>query len=141
MATNISSILIEASKEQVWQVLTQPEMVKEWQYGSDLLTAWTEGSEIRFSTEWQGKIFEQWGKVLEFKPFSIIRYSLFAPAPGREDIAENYFIMTYLLKPENGSIMLNIIQEDNRADAVQEEPQGEENPLLQALKNLAESLN
>jgi uncharacterized protein YndB with AHSA1/START domain len=141
MATNISSILINASEEKVWAVLTKPEQVKIWQYGSDLITNWEDNSDIRFKTEWQGKIFEQWGKVLEFKPFRLIRYSLFAPAPGREDIAENYFVMTYKLTPWNGRIKLDIIQEDDRPGAVQEDPQGEDNPLLQSLKSLAESLN
>ena len=141
MATNISSILINASKEQVWAVLTKPELVKTWQYGSDLVTDWEVNSDIRFRTEWQGKIFEQWGQVLEFKPFYLIRYSLFAPAPGREDIAENYFEMIYKLTPENGLIKLDIIQENNRPGAVQEDPQGAENPLLQTLKSLAESMN
>jgi uncharacterized protein YndB with AHSA1/START domain len=141
MATNISRILINASNEQVWDVLTKPELVKTWQYGSDLITDWAVGSDIRFRTEWQGKIFEQWGKVLEFKSFSLIRYSLFAPSPGRVDTAENYFGMTYILTPENGMIKLDIIREDNRTGAIQEDPQGEENPLLQSLKRLAESIN
>ena len=32
-----------------------------------------------------------------------------------------------------------MIQEDNRPGAVQEKPEGEENPVLAALKSLAES--
>jgi hypothetical protein len=43
--------------------------------------------------------------------------------------------MTYLLTTENGQTKLEIIQEDNRPNAVQEDPQGEENPILMAIKN------
>mgnify|MGYP003296676831 CR=1 FL=1 len=139
MATNISTIRIYASAGEVWEALTQPEKVKQWQYGSDLSTSWKVGADIKFSTEWQGKVFEQWGKILEIKPNELLRYSLFAPAPGREDKPENYFEMCYELLPENGYITLNIIQEDNRPGAKQEDPQGEENPLLQSLKNLVET--
>jgi hypothetical protein len=55
-----------------------------------------------------------------------------------EDKPENYFIMSYILTSENGKTKLEIIQEDNRPTAVQEEPQGEENPVLKSLKELAE---
>jgi uncharacterized protein YndB with AHSA1/START domain len=38
MATNISTITINATKQKVWDTLTRPELVKLWQYGSDLQT-------------------------------------------------------------------------------------------------------
>ena len=138
MALNISTVTINAPVQKVWEMLTQPELVKLWQYGSDLLTDWKVGSEIKFSTEWEGEIFEQWGKILEIKPNELIKYSLFAPRPGLEDKPENYFIMSYILSSENGKTKLEIIQEDNRPNAVQEEPEGEENPVLKSLKMLAE---
>lgn len=139
MATNISVIHINASKEKVWHTITNPAMVKLWQYGSDLITTWQVGSSIRFSTEWQGKLFEQWGQVLELVPNQLVKYSLFAPRPDLEDKPENYFIMHYVLTGENGITTLTIIQEDNRPNAAQEAPQGEENPVLQLLKQIAET--
>jgi Uncharacterized conserved protein len=139
MARNISTIYIKAPAHRVWDTITKAEFVKQWQYGSDLLTDWKIGSEIRFRTEWEGKVFEQWGKVLEIRPYELIRYNLFAPRPGLEEKPENFFVMIYVLTIENTRVKLEIIQEDNRPGAVQEEPQGEENPLLNSLKNLAES--
>lgn len=138
MATNISTITINAPTQKVWDIITKPEHVKLWQYGSHLLTTWEIGSDIKFRTEWGDKIFEQWGKVLEVKPKELIKYSLFAPRPDLEDKPENYFVMSYVLTEENGKTKLEIIQEDNRPNAVQEAPQGEENPVLQSLKKLAE---
>lgn len=138
MATNISRITINATLQKVWDTLTRPELVKLWQYGSDLQTTWKVGSEIKFITEWEGKIFEQRGNVLEFTPMSKLRYSLFAPRPGIEDKPENYFEMIYSLIASNGQTRLKIIQEDNRPNAVQEEEQGEENPVLKMLKLVAE---
>ncbi len=139
MATNISTISINATQIKVWDTLTDPSLVKLWQYGSDLLTDWKIGSGIRFKTEWQGTIFEQWGQVLDFKPTQLLKYNLFAPRPGLEDIPENYFVMSYILTTEHDQTKLEIIQEDNRPNAVQEAPQGEENPILQSLKKIAES--
>ncbi len=138
MAKNISVITIDASIERVWDTVTKPELVKLWQFGSDLITTWEVGSNIKFRTEWDDKVFEQWGKILEIKPTQLLKYSLFAPRPELEDKPENYFIMSYILTNENGKTKLEIIQEDNRPNAVQEEPQGEENPVLKSLKELAE---
>jgi uncharacterized protein YndB with AHSA1/START domain len=139
MVTNISSVFINASLDRVWNALTKPEKVKLWQYGSDLITTWEVGSKIEFVTEWEGQIFKQWGKVLEMKQNEVIKYSLFAPSLNIEDRPENYFIMKYVLTPKNGQTKLEIIKEDNRPNAVQEESQGEENPILQSLKNIVET--
>ncbi|MBK9486378.1 MAG: SRPBCC domain-containing protein [Chitinophagaceae bacterium] len=140
MATNISTIHINTSPEKVWETLTKPELVKLWQYGSDLTTDGKVGDDIRFTTAWEDKIFEQWGKLLEIKPNELLRYSLFAPRPDLEDKAENYFEMNYVLTAENDGTKLVILQIDNRPGAKQEEPQDEENPVLQLLKQTAESL-
>jgi len=139
MATNISTIKINASVQRVWDTLTKPELVKLWQYGSELLTDWKVGSDIRFKTQWEGKVFEQWGKILEVRQNELIKYSLFAPRPDLEDKPENYFVMNYILTAGSGQTTLEIIQNDNRAGAVQEEPQGEENPILKTLKQIAET--
>jgi uncharacterized protein YndB with AHSA1/START domain len=139
MAKNVSTIKINASIQRVWDTITKAELVKLWQYGSDLITTWKIGSDIRFRTQWDDKVFEQWGKVLEIKPNEMVKYSLFAPRPDLEDKPENYFIMSYILTRMDGQTKLQIIQEDNRPNAVQEEPQGEENPVLRSLKELAET--
>jgi uncharacterized protein YndB with AHSA1/START domain len=138
MATNISVININASIQKVWDTVTRPELVKLWQFGSDLKTTWEVGSEIRFVTAWGDKVFEQWGKIVEIDPPQLLKYSLFAPGPELEDKPENYFMMSYVLTGENGQTRLEIIQEDNRLNAVQEEQQGEENSILKSLKELAE---
>ena len=139
MATNISRIDINTTLQKVWDVLTKPEFVKLWQYGSDLQTNWEIGRPIKFVTKWEGKVFEQWGIVLEFSPTSKLRYSLFSPRPDLEDKPENYFEMIYSLTDNNGQTKLEIIQEDNRPNAVQEGEQGEENPILKTLKQIAET--
>ena len=138
MPLNVSRVRIQAPIDQVWNALVNPELVKQWQYGSELTTDWQVGSAIRFRTQWQDQVFEQWGQVLEFTPFSRIRYSLFAPRPGLEDKPENYFVMSYFLSSEAAYTSLEIQQEDDRPGAQQEEPQGEENPILKDLKELLE---
>jgi len=140
MPENISTLWINAPQQKVWDTVTKPALVKQWQYGSDVTTSWEPGSPIKFSTAFGDQIFEQWGTVTAFQPTIFLAYSLFAPAPGREDIPENYFTMRYELSEEEAKTKLVIIQEDNRPNAKQEPPQGEENPALKLLKEIAEAL-
>jgi uncharacterized protein YndB with AHSA1/START domain len=135
-----SSIHIEASRETVWSVVTEPIYVTQWQYGSHLQTDWSVGSQIRFISEWQGQTFEQWGTVLHVDAPNRLAYSLFAPRPDLEDKPENYFTMTYILDGDEGATTLTILQEDPRPGAEDTVEDEEGNPVLAALKTLAESV-
>ena len=79
MKTSESTVVIRAPAKKVWPALTRPDLVKQWQYGSDLLTTWEVGTPVVFRNEWNGNVFEQWGTVLEFAPVSRVKYSLFVP--------------------------------------------------------------
>ncbi|RYY90802.1 MAG: ATPase [Chitinophagaceae bacterium] len=138
MAINKSLVRIEAPIERVWECVSNADLVREWQYGSNLDTSWEPGTGIRFSTPWEGKTFEQWGTVEAYNAPNFLAYRLFAPRPGLEDKPENYFRMEYRLQELDGTTELEISQVDERPGAEQEKPQGEENPMLQALKKLAE---
>ena len=141
MHTSLSQVAINAPSQKVWDFLTKPELVKLWQYGSLLLTTWEPGTPIRFRSEWQGQVFEQWGTVVEFHPPKFLKYSLFAPRPGLADRPENYFFMTYRLEETEGGTALAIIQDDPRprTGETDSSAEAEENPALQTLKQLAEA--
>ncbi|GLX67805.1 SRPBCC family protein [Paenibacillus glycanilyticus] len=146
MATSTSRIFINAPAERVWDTVSKPEQVKQWQYGSDLITNWQIGSEIRFRSEWEGNIYEQWGTVLEYSPCQSLSYSLFAPRPGLEDKPDNYFKMSYTLVNEKEGTLLTIEQSDNRPgtdnDNSESSEEGEDGQsVLSVLKRLAESAN
>ena len=135
-----STVTVEAPRDIVWAAITKPEFVRQWQYDSDLTTDWTVGSPIRFRAEWQGQVFEQWGSVLEFAAPSRLRYSLFAPRSGLEDRPENYFTMTYELRDVGSGTAVTFMHEDPRVDDDVADDSDEDNPVLTALKTLAESL-
>ena len=138
MSHNVSKIVIRASANRVWEALTKPELVKQWQYGTDLTTDWRKGSSIVFRNEWDGKVYEQKGSILEVEPGRLARYSLFAPQPGMEDRPENYFVMSYLLEEVDGQTILTIDQDDPRNQTAQEPAEEGENAVLVALKKLVE---
>ena len=139
MKMSESTVVIRAPAKKVWPALTRPDLVKQWQYGSDLLTSWEPGTPIVFRNEWNGQVFEQKGTVLEFVPRSRVKYSLFFPRPDVQDIPENYFFMTYELTESGGLTSLLFRQEDPRPSTPDAPSGGDEGPdVLSTLKELVE---
>ncbi len=139
MKTSDSTVKILAPAKKVWLALTNAGLVKQWQYGSDLLTTWEVGTPIIFRNEWNGQVFEQKGTVLEFSPESRLKYSLFFPRPDLQDIPEHHFFMTYQLTESEGVTSLLVRQEDPRPSQPDESPGGDEGPdVLSCLKELVE---
>jgi uncharacterized protein YndB with AHSA1/START domain len=137
--TSNSTIKIHAPAKKVWLALTSPDLVKQWQYGSDLLTTWEVGAPIVFRNEWNGQVFEQKGTVLEFAPVSRAKYSLFVPRPDLQDIPEHHFFMTYELSESDGITSLLVRQEDPRPSMPAESAGGSDGPdVLSDLKELVE---
>jgi uncharacterized protein YndB with AHSA1/START domain len=137
--TSDSIIKINAPRKKVWLALTAPDLVKQWQYNSDLLTTWEVGSAIVFRNEWNGQVFEQKGKVLEFLPETRVKYSLFFPRPDLQETPEHCFFMTYELTESAGVTSLLVRQEDPRPSSPDESNGGEEGPnVLTTLKELVE---
>jgi len=140
MRVSTSTVIINAPREIVWSAVTLREHVRQWQFGSDLTTDWIVGHPIRFRAQWQGATFEQWGTVEEFNAPQRLRYSLFAPRPELEDRPENYFTMTYELTDVEDGTEVRFIHEDPREPDDAEFESDEENPVLIALREFAESL-
>lgn len=139
MKTSDSIVEIRAPASKVWLALTLPALVKQWQYGSDLLTTWEPGTPIIFRNEWNGQLFEQRGTVLEFAPVSRLKYSLFFPRPDVQDIPEHRFFMTYELTESGGLTSLLFRQEDPRPSPPDAAAGGNDGPdVLAALKELVE---
>jgi uncharacterized protein YndB with AHSA1/START domain len=137
--TSDSTVKILAPAKKVWLALTNPGLVKQWQYGSDLQTTWEVGTSIVFRNEWNGQVFEQKGTVLEFSPESRLKYLLFFPRPDLQENPERYFFMTYELAESDGTTSLLVRQEDPRPSAPGESSAGDDGPdVLSHLKELVE---
>ena len=133
------TIEINADPAKVWKGLTDPAIIKEYLFGTETVTDWKVGSEVIFQGEYNEHKYRDKGAILENELHKTISYSYWSGFSGLEDKPENYFVMSYILTEEDGQTKLEIIQEDNRPNVVQEEPQGEENPVLQSLKKVAEA--
>ena len=133
-----STITIEAPPSRVWSVLTDPGAIKEFMFGSDVVTDWTVGSPIVWRGIWEGKEYEDRGSVLEFDPGRRLTVTHFSPLSGQEDVPENYHTLTWTLEDRSGATELALSQDNNPRPEAAEHSKGMWDSLVQGVKAIAE---
>ncbi|MEU4191442.1 SRPBCC domain-containing protein [Kribbella sp. NPDC026611] len=104
---------IEATPAQVWQVLTDPEQLKELWFGAEVATDWQVGSPITWTGEWEGKPYQDKGEILAVEPERLLELTHYSPLTGQPDVPENYHKLTYEL---TGSTHLKLSQDNNGSE-------------------------
>ncbi len=142
MTTNLTaraSTTIHAPASRVWEALTQPELIKQYFFGSDIVTDWKVGSPIYYRGEWQGRSYEDKGTVLEFEPNKRLVATHWSPLSGVPDIPENYHMVTYLLQEHDGNTDVTILQDHNASEEEKQHSEQNWQMVLTGLKRLVES--
>jgi uncharacterized protein YndB with AHSA1/START domain len=96
------------------------------------------GSPITYAGEWQGKAYEDKGKILQVEPEKLLVSTFWSSLSGVPDVPENYKTVRYELSPAGSGTKLTIIQDNN---ATQEEANHSEQNwkmVLDGLKKLVE---
>lgn len=135
MAIHTTALTIDSPAAKVFEALTQPALVQQWQFGKTVQSNWVAGEPIKFIAEYEGRVLEQWGTILNIRTNELLKYNLFTPAPGIEDKQENYNITSYILTNDNGQTHVELIQEDNRPFGFSPATL---KPILVALKKVVE---
>ncbi len=91
------SIVINADLARVWDVLTNPVLIKEYLFGTETITDWKVGNGIIFQGEWEGHTYKDKGVVRENMLHKRISYSYWSSFYGTEDKPENYSLVIYEL--------------------------------------------
>ncbi|RYY34433.1 MAG: SRPBCC domain-containing protein [Sphingobacteriaceae bacterium] len=133
-----TDIEFNAPKAEVWKGLTDPGMIKQYFFGTDLKTDWKVGSPVIWSGEWDGKIYEDKGEVLEIIPGEYVKYSYWSSMSGTEDTPENYQQVSYSLKEEGGQTILTITQEGSKDEAAKEHSESNWKALMEELRKMIE---
>ena len=131
-------IIINASLDEVWQALTDPEMIKTYLFGSDVVTDWEIGHPIVFQGEWEGAFYEDKGTILDLIPQKLIKYNYWSSMSGTEDLPENYSIIVYQLVEEESGTTLIITQEGFRDQKAYEDSDTNWGEILNSIKGLLE---
>ncbi|MDB5008444.1 MAG: hypothetical protein JWQ84_1793 [Mucilaginibacter sp.] len=131
-----TTIIFDEPIEKVWQGLTDPAMVKQYFFGTDLKSDWKVGSPITFSGEWEGKTYVDGGVILAIDPPEFLKYSYWSSMSGTEDKPENYNNITYELTEANGKTTLVIIQEGVKSKDAAEHSEQNWKTVFDGLKEL-----
>jgi uncharacterized protein YndB with AHSA1/START domain len=105
-----ASISIEASRDEVWRALTDPEQIRRWFFGVDTETDWREGSPIVHRGELGGKPYEDKGTIVAVEPNRRLVHTHWAPTSGLPDRPENYQEVTWTLSGGDGSTTLTVAE-------------------------------
>lgn len=133
-----ASIDIDAPADAVWHALTSPEVIKQYMFGTEAVSDWKEGGEIRWRGEWEGKPYEDKGVILDIEPPRVLSYSHYSPLSGVPDVPENYHTLTYELSGDGGQTSVTLSQDNNSTEEERERSQQMWQMMLESLKKVVE---
>ncbi len=136
--TSHAETIIHSPAEKVWQALTDPTLVKQWLFGTEMIADWKVGGQIRYKGVWEGKAYEDKGTVLELVPDQKLVSTYWSGFSGLPDVPENYQTVVYELFPEGTSTRLIITQEGNKTEESAKHSEGNWNQVLASMKQLLE---
>jgi uncharacterized protein YndB with AHSA1/START domain len=131
-----TTITFEASRPEVWKGLTDPAIVKQYFFGTNLKADWKVGGRIAFSGEWDGKSYEDGGTILEIDPPKLLKYTYWSSMSGTEDKPENYNNITYELSENEGVTALVITQEGIKNQEAKEHSEQNWQSVFDGLKKI-----
>ena len=134
-----ANVTIDAPPNVVWGALVTPAAIKQYMFGADVRTDWKEGSPITWSGEWQGKRFQDKGKILLLKPGRMMQYTHFSPLAGLPDTPQNHHTVTIELADVGGKTKVTLTQDNNSTEEARKDSEKNWNMMLQGLKKLVES--
>lgn len=133
-----AEIEIEASPPGVWAALTDPELIKQYMFGSQVVTDWKQGSPIVWKGEYEGKEYEDKGEILEIERERRLKVTHFSPLGGDEDRPENYHTLLYELEESGGTTHVSLSQDNNPSKEAAEHSQANWEKMLAGLKRVVE---
>jgi uncharacterized protein YndB with AHSA1/START domain len=136
-----ASTEIRAPAGAVWEALVDPEMVKQYMPGTEVVSDWKKGSPIVWKGEYEGRSFEDKGQILELEPGRRISYSHYSPLSGAPDVPQSYHTVTVELSPggRDGSTRITLTQDNNDDAESRDHSSTFWQDMLERLKGLLEA--
>ena len=133
-----ASIIINNSREAVWNALTDPDAIRQYMFGTTVTTDWKEGSAIRWKGDWKGVPYEDKGTILAVVPFRRLVYTHFSPLSGQPDTLDNYHTVTIALLPDGQRTEVTLSQDNNATDEAKAHSEENWVNMLMGLKRYVE---
>jgi uncharacterized protein YndB with AHSA1/START domain len=134
----VAETVIAASPDRVWQALTDPSEIEKYFFGSKVETDWKPGSRIVWRGEYEGKRYEDHGKILDVDPPHRLELTHFSPLSGAEDAPENYHTIVYEIEQDADGTRVRLSQDNNSSEEAAERSRGNWEKMLSGLKEVVE---
>ena len=133
-----TTILINAPTTVVWDALTKPDLIKQYLFGTQVTTDWKEGSPITYKGIWEGKTYEDKGRVLQIESRKLLVSTFWSSLSGLPDVPENYQTVRYELSIEGIRTQLTVLQDNNSSQEQANHSEQNWTMVLEKLKQLLE---
>lgn len=131
---------IKAPIERVWKALVSPEIIKEYMYGTTVVSDWKEGGSIRFTGMWEGTPYEDKGTILSFHEPEVFEYSYWSSFSGIEDVPSNYAIVKFELQQVGERTQLVLTQRNSPTPQMLEHSDKGWGEILQQIIRIVEGV-
>ncbi len=133
-----ASIRINAPRAKVWDALVNPAAIKQYMFGTNVVSDWRQGSPIVWKGEWQGQSYEDKGVILEIEPGRYLTYSHFSSLSGLPDHPDNYHRVSVELSDEGSQTHVYLSQDNNPDEQARKHSEKNWALMLAALKRFVE---
>lgn len=130
---------IEAPAKTVWEILTHPDKMKDWLYGTRVKSEWEPGSAITFSFTWNNRQYRDKGTVLQYKPEKIFSYNYWSELSGIPDQPENYSVITFELSTDGGGTLLKLTHANFANETMYQHSERNWEEALDTIKSICEN--
>jgi len=141
MAVGLSlsiTIELDASRVKIWDAITNPEIIKQYLFGTETVSQWKVGSSIVFKGIWEGVDYIDKGTILELIPEQKLKYDYLSSFSRLEDKPENYQQITFDLETNNGKSLLTLTQENIPNETSKEHSKNNWTSILNHIKQIVE---
>ncbi len=132
------SISFNAKKSKVWEALVSPEIIKEYLFGTEVISEWKAGSTMIFQGEWEGQKYKDKGNILAIEPEKLFQYNYWSRFSGLEDKDENYSFVTYQISEEGNQTVLTLTQKGFANEQAKEHSEVSWGMILEKMKEIVE---
>lgn len=133
-----ATIHINASLEQVWDALTNPEIIQQYFFGTKAVSDWKEGGKLDFYGEYQGKEYHDKGVIKKIVPNKTLQHTYLSSFSNLEDKPENYATVTYEITPETDNTKLVVTQDNIHNEEAQRHSIQNWAGVLKSMKDILE---
>jgi uncharacterized protein YndB with AHSA1/START domain len=133
-----TTVTFKAPIAEVWNGLTDPAIVKQYFFGTNLASDWKVGSPITFSGEWEGHKYEDGGIILDIDAPRFLKYTYWSSMSGTENKPENYKNIISELSEEDGITTLIITEEGVKSREAAEHSEQNWQTVFEGLKKIIE---